>query len=262
MTLWLSLMAGGFFMEYIKHFNQQTENYLSYRPSYPESLFDFLATLVGEDARVWDCGTGNGQAALSLAKRFNSIVATDINVAPLVIAPRCKRIHYVCCASEQTPFPEHSVKLITVAQALHWFNFDNFYREVKRVAQPSSVFVAWCYSLGRINEKMDVLIRKLYVDILGERYWPLARHYIDEQYQSIPFPFQKMTAPEFTIEKNLDLYALLGYLNTWSAVKEYQKRNHENPIELIINDLQTAWGDPREQYIMRWPLHLLVGLIH
>ncbi|ETO92910.1 class I SAM-dependent methyltransferase [Legionella oakridgensis] len=249
-------------MEYIKHFNRQTENYLSYRPDYPESFFDFLATLARANAYVWDCGTGNGQAAFSLSKRFDLIVATDINFSPLTIAPRCDNLNYICCASEKTPLLESSIDLITVAQALHWFNFDNFYAEVRRVAKPSAVFAAWCYSLGRMNEKIDAIIGKLYLDILGERYWPKERRYIDEHYQSIPFPFQRIMTPAFVIEKNLDLYALLGYLNTWSAVKEYQKYNHENPIELIINDLQAVWGDPKEQRIMRWPLHVLAGLIH
>jgi len=248
-------------MQYIKHFNQQSDKYLSYRPGYPEPLFDYLASLVDEEVYVWDCGTGNGQAAFALARRFQRVLATDINFLPLVLASQRENLHYLCCAAEKSPILAESMGLVTIAQALHWFNFDDFYQEVRRVTKPMSTIAAWCYALVTINAHLDPIINKLYTDILGDQYWPKERRYIDEHYQTIPFPFKKLAVPQFTIEKKLDFASFVGYLSTWSAVKEYQQRRHKNPIDIIFNDLQAAWGNPKSEHVMRWPVHLLVGVI-
>ncbi len=248
-------------MYYIKHFNEKSGEYQCFRPGYPEQLFDYLATLVNAEARVWDCGTGNGQAALVLAKKFQCVFATDIHLKQLDVASQHHNVHYICCPAEKTPFLEHTMDLITIAQALHWFNFDNFYDEVKRIAKPSSTIAAWCYSLGTVNANLDPLIRKLYADVLGDEYWPKERRFIDEQYRTIPFPFKKMKAPSFTIEKKMNFHLLIGYLNTWSAVKEYQNRTHTNPIELIYDELLARWGNPTLEFLMHWPVHLLIGQI-
>lgn len=246
-------------MDYIKHFNQQTENYLLYRPRYPEALYHYLLGLVAKPHCVWDCGTGNGQAAIALAQYFDQVIATDINQQQLDVATQHAKVSYCCCPAESTTIPDESVDLITVGQALHWFNFDLFYQEVRRVSKPKAVIAAWCYSLGKINNTIDKVINKLYLEILGDEYWPRERHYIDENYQTIPFPFAKILTPPFTIEKDLNFAQLLGYLTTWSAVKEYQERKQINPLSLIVSELSEAWGNPEQRYIMHWPIHLLAA---
>ncbi|CEG60643.1 class I SAM-dependent methyltransferase [Legionella micdadei] len=248
--------------DYIKHFNQQSENYLLFRPNYPAVLYDYLVHLVKDHQSAWDCGTGNGQAAVALAAYFDQVIATDINRAQLELAPKNEKIHYLCCLAESTPILDNSIDLITVAQALHWFNFDLFYDEVRRVGKPAGVIAAWCYSLGKFNSSLDEIIAKLYRDILGDNYWPAERHYIDEEYRTIPFPFKKRELASFTIEKEMGFSQLLGYLNTWSAIKEYQFRNQVNPINLIFKELEAAWGKLDKRHRMHWPLHLLVGSIH
>jgi len=253
-------------MNYVDHFNQSAEQYKLFRPSYPQALFDYLLTLVPSESHIWDCATGNAQAALFLAESFK-VTATDISPAQLERAPRHESIDYIRCSAENTPIPAHSIDLVTVAQALHWFNLEAFYREVVRVTKPEGLIVAWCYSLGKIgnsktlDDKINALITKLYNQILGDEYWPVQRHFIDEEYQTIPFPFQKMETPDFHIEKKMTFDDLIGYLNTWSAVKEYIVRNEENPVELIVDELMTAWGEPQAVHTMYWPLHLLAAKV-
>lgn len=249
--------------EYIKHFNQQSEQYLLCRPDYPEEFFDYLAKQVGNKATVWDCGTGTGQAAKSLAQRFKHVIATDINEAQLAAAPQRANIEYHCCPAEHTPIEAGSINLITVAQALHWFFFDSFYSEVRRVSAPDALIAAWCYSLGHFDEpSLDAVINALYHDILGTTYWPKERFYIDNEYKNIPFPFKKIKTPDFYISKPMSFNQLLGYLSTWSAVKEYQRQNHQNPLELVFSKLQAAWGNLDVQRTMCWPLHCLLGPVH
>ncbi|MBA2652915.1 MAG: methyltransferase domain-containing protein [Tatlockia sp.] len=248
-------------MDYIKHFNQNPENYLRFRPDYPTALYDYLAKLVKENTCVWDCGTGNGQAALALTKHFDQVIATDINPQPLYLAPKSAKINYLCCSAEKMPIRDKSFDLITIAQALHWFNIDSFYQELRRVSKDSAVIAAWCYSLGKFNFEVDEVILNLYDGILGKVYWPHQRSYIDEEYRTIPFPFAKITSPSFCIEKEMNLPELLGYLNTWSAVKEYELRSKLNPINLVAQELARAWGEPLRKHKMVWPLHLLLGTL-
>lgn len=248
-------------MDYINHFNNQSGKYLLFRPTYPNALYKFLATLVSHRGCVWDCATGSGQAAFALTKYFDVVLATDINREQLDAAPGHSSIHYLCCAAENTPIQSNSVDLITVAQALHWFNLELFYQEARRVANPSAFIAVWCYSLGHMNNAIDPLIEHLYSTILGDKYWPLQRRFIDEAYQTIPFPFEKIKTPVFAIEKELTFKQLIGYLQTWSAVKEYYQQTKNDPLMLIYDELRAAWGDATT-YKMHWPLHLLVGKIN
>ena len=249
--------------EYIGHFNQQSDKYSLCRPDYPEALFDYLAQSVDSDAIVWDCGTGTGQAAKSLAERFRKVIATDINSAPLTHAVSMDNIEYHCCPAEHTPIESGTVNLITIAQALHWFDFTSFYEEVRRVSAPNGLIAAWCYSLGFFNNSsIDSVIKSLYYDILGTTYWPKERFYIDEEYKTIPFPFAKQTSPDLCIEKLFNFEQLLGYLSTWSAVKEYELQNKQNPLDLISTSLAAAWDDLNTQRTIYWPLHCLVGKVH
>ena len=248
-------------MEYINHFGDKSSDYLQFRPDYPNELYSYLSNLCIEHDCVWDCGTGNGQAAFKLARYFDDVVATDINQTQLDVAIQHKKIHYHCWPAERTKIRNVSVDLITVAQALHWFNLDNFYSEVRRVAKPEGIIAAWCYSLGKIKPDLDVLIERLYSDILGDTYWPKERRYIDAGYHTIPFPFERIHAPYFAIDKKMNFSQLIGYLNTWSAVKEYKKQTDNNPIDLIYKKLELAWGDVQFEHTMHWPIHLLVGKI-
>lgn len=248
-------------MNYMKHFNQQAGKYLRFRPDYPATLYDYLVNLVNAHHCVWDCGTGSGQAALALSKHFDQVIASDINQAPLDAAPKLAKIHYICCPAEKTPIADKSVDLITVAQALHWFNFDLFYKEVRRVSKDSAFIAAWCYSVGKFNFAVDKVISKLYEEVLGDDYWPAQRRYIDQEYRRIPFPFNKIETPAFSIEKELNLQELVGYLYTWSAVKEYELRNKINPINFVAQEIESVWGEPQRRHKIVWPLHLLVGVL-
>jgi len=246
-------------MSYIKHFSDRPENYQHFRPDYPDALFHHLADLVPERLLAWDCATGNGQAACSLAKYFTQVIGSDINQTQLDVAIKKDNIQYYCWPAEKTTLVDHSIDLITVAQALHWFNFNDFYREVHRVLKPGGIIAAWCYPLGQIIPPVDAIIRKLYEEILGDKYWPPERRYIDNAYQTIPFPFSLLATPNFSIIKDYNFSELIGYLNTWSAVKEYQKRNLQNPLDLIMKELKNAWGDMKQTHQMVWPLYVLVG---
>lgn len=223
------------------NFSSDSDKYAQYRPHYPEAMYDYLKQLVPVKERAWDCGTGNGQVAEKLSAFFREIFATDISTQQLMNAFPKPNIRYSKQRAEKTNFPDSFFDLVTVAQAIHWFDFGQFYQEVRRTLKPGGYIAVIGYGLFRSNEATNRVIDHFYNDIIGP-YWDSERKYLDEAYQSIPFPFEEFETPDFSNDMNWSLERLLGYLNTWSAVKHYIKEKGENPVDLIEEDLQESFG--------------------
>jgi len=240
------------------NFSKQSVGYAKCRPVYPQQLYDFILSNVTNKQTAWDCGTGNGQAAKEFAKIFDKVYATDISQKQIENAIKEDRIFYSVQPAEQTNFPDNSFDLITVAQALHWFQFDDFYMEVKRVAKPDALFAAWTYSLLRISKEIDPLIVAHHFNTLGE-YWDAERKYVDEEYRNIPFPFTKIDTPVFYIEYEWTTEELKGYLNTWSGLQKFIAVKQYNPVDGLMIDIKSLWK--QEKMKIHFPVHLLMGRI-
>src|SRR5215212_214493 len=180
------------------HFSKQSQLYAKYRPNYPEEIYAYLASIAPGRSLAWDCGTGNGQAALGLARYFDRVHATDASAEQISLAYPHENVDYHVEPAEHVSLNDASVDLVTVAVALHWFNFDEFYREVKRVLNPNGVLAAWTYSLTEISPEIDPLIDQYYSEIVGG-YWPERIRYLEERYETIPFPFEEITPPTFVM---------------------------------------------------------------
>lgn len=242
------------------HFSHSSSQYQKYRPTYPDDLFKFLAMLCHENHYAWDVGAGNGQAALKLSNYFEKVLATDPSANQIKSAVQNSNIQYDISRAESCPASDQSFDLITVAQAFHWFNFDQFYAEVNRVAKKGAFLAVWTYTLVRIDPKVDILVEHFYHNIVGQ-YWPAERRHVETQYENIPFPFEQIEAPKFYIELNYSMNDLLKYLATWSAVKNYRLKNDADPIELIREDVMKVWVNPEEIKKIVWPINLKIGRV-
>lgn len=239
-------------------FSQHAAGYAAFRPTYPKALYDFVLKQVKNRDVAWDCATGNGQVARDLAKYFEKVSATDSSAKQLENAVPSGNIQYSLASAERTSFPDSSFDLITVGQAIHWFDIPRFYEEVFRVARPGAVIAVWGYSLLSVNSAMDAIISGFYKNIIGS-YWDPERKLVDEQYKTIPFPFQEIAAPEFTFSFQWTLAELQGYLTTWSAVQKYIKARGANPVEKLIEQVRPLWKN--EKMEVRFPLFLRCGRI-
>lgn len=239
------------------NFSTQSSQYAKFRPTYPQALYDFLLSHVKDTKLAWDCATGNGQVASELAKRFDKVYATDISKNQLANAVQLPNIIYKLEQAEHTNFSDHSFDLITVAQAIHWFKFDEFYAEVKRTLKPDGIFAAIGYGIMQITPAIDEVVHYLYKDILGN-YWDEERKYIEDNYLNIPFPFKEIAIPDFKMTTEWSFDQLIGYLETWSALQHYLKANGQNPIKLVYDNLKQTWGDAQTREIC-YPLLLKVG---
>src|SRR5215204_4418200 len=103
-------------------FSARAALYSKYRPQYPRPLFDWVTSLVEQHRLAWDCGTGNGQAATSLAAYFDNVVATDASESQIAEAAQHPGVEYRVATAYESGLAARSVDLVTVAQAIHWFN--------------------------------------------------------------------------------------------------------------------------------------------
>ncbi len=243
----------------IDNFSTGGQDYSLYRPESPKEVFDFLYAHVKAFDTAWDCGTGNGQVATKLAGRFKTVYATDISEDQLKHAPQKDNIIYRQERAEQISSPDHTFDLITVAQAIHWFDFEAFYNEVRRVAKPGALFAAWTYSLLKLTPAVNEVIDHFYLDITHP-YWDKQRDYVHAKYQTIPFPFEEIHAPAIQIVKSYTLSQLIGYLRTWSGVRHYMEKEKRDPTDLILDDLKKAWS-ASETLDVHWPIHVRAGYI-
>jgi ubiquinone/menaquinone biosynthesis C-methylase UbiE len=241
------------------HFSGVANRYADFRPHYPAALFDYLATLVPQSATVWDCAAGNGQASHDLAARFAKVIATDASKEQIASAPLNPRVEFRVALAEQSGLADHSVELITVAQALHWFDFEKFFAEAKRVLQPNGALAAWAYGINEVEgDAVNQLVQDFYANVVGP-YWPPSRKLIEEGYCTIPFPFTEFTPPEFRMEVRWTLEQLLGYFSTWSATNRFIKATGCNPLEPLSAKLSRVWGKANLPRAVVWPLSLRVG---
>lgn len=243
------------------HFSPLADRYAALRPTYPLELFAWLATLPAQRDLAWDAGTGSGQAAVALAEHFAEIVATDAAAAQLAQARPHPQVSYRRAAAEESGLADASVDLVTVAQAVHWFDLDRFYAEVRRVLAPGGAVAVWCYLGVTLAPEIDRVIEHYYREVVGP-YWPPERAAVEDGYRSLPFPFAEVAAPAFHIRLRWDLARFAGYLGTWSASRHWSDAHGgADPLAEIAADLAAAWGDPMEEREVEWPLGLRVGRV-
>ncbi len=241
------------------NFSKQAAVYSKYRPQYPAVLFEYIISFVKEKGLAWDCGTGNGQTAKELSRYFKNVYATDISGKQIEHAVKESNITYAIEPAENSSIKANTIDLITVSQALHWFQFDKFYEEVKRVSKPGALLAVWTYSLLQIDPITDALIRKYHFGTLGN-YWDKERRYVDEEYKTIPFPFEKIESPEFFIELHWDADDLEGYFNTSSALQNFILANNYSPVPELMKEIRSNWRGNEKRKII-FPVHLLMGYV-
>lgn len=241
-------------------FSKQAADYARYRPSYPPALIEYVLEFVENKSLAWDCATGNGQAARALATSFKKVVATDVSEKQLALAKQTENIEYLRCPAEQTPFTDNIFDLVTIAQAYHWFNFTAFEKEVRRVSKPGAVIAAWGYNLiTTYDAAIDSMIKKFYTDIIGP-YWDEERKFVEDNYKTVPFNFSALPEKDFSINAEWTRDNLVGYFNSWSAVRNFIDDKNHNPVDLIVDELSAIWGK-EEVKPVAFPLFLRIGRV-
>lgn len=240
------------------YFSASAAAYATFRPKYPAALFDFVASLPSARRLVWDCATGNGQAAIPLAEHFERVIATDASSEQLTQATPHPRVSYGVALADASGLDARSVDLVTVAQALHWFPLDRFFAEVRRVLAPGGALAVWCYTRPQLSGVMDDIVERYHFGTCGP-YWSPERSLVDGGYRMIAMPFDDIPAPPLAIESRLTLDEFGGYLRTWSATRTLAAQTGHDPVLAVEAELRPHWGGHEDAQLVRWPIHVRAG---
>lgn len=237
-------------MGFKDHFSGHASSYAEFRPTYPDSLIRFLSEACVECRIAWDCATGNGQAARRLQAYFEQVIATDASVEQIEAAQPWPGVEFRVATAEACGIDARSVNLITVAQALHWFDIDAFLAEAARVLAPHGVLAVWSYERCAVGPGCDDVIDAIFAEV--EAYWPSERTIVEGGYPDIHLPFESLSVPAFEMAMAWTADQALGYFRTWSASRRFQQARGSDPFAALEGPLREAWGDGLRH--MRWPL--------
>lgn len=221
----------------------------------------------------------NWHALKQISQHFEKVVATDVAVEQLKHAAQRPNITYTLTPPTLTKQelarivgPEGSVDLVIVTEALHWFDLDTFYENVKSVLRkPGGVFAAVAYKLRpQVSEPVNHVLDELY----SEMEWSPRVQWVEDEYTTIPFPFTPLMSQqaastghdveskdpfELTMDANLDEF--LRYIETWSGTQTAVAKGLDPLNEERRRSFQEAWGSPEIVRRLRWPLVVRVGTV-
>jgi SAM-dependent methyltransferase len=240
------------------HFSKHSGDYATYRPHYPPSLFAWLAGQAERHELAWDAGAGTGQASVALAEHFRHVIATDASAAQIDRAEPHPRVEYRVARAEASGIPGGTADLVMAAQALHWFDVNEFFAEARRVAAARGVVAVCTYGrLATGAPALDRVFDRFYDDVVGP-WWPPERRLVETGYATLPFPFAELLPPAFEMTALWTLREVLGYIGTWSATARLRAATSVDPIQGLEAEAAPAWG-PVERREVHWPLTVRAG---
>lgn len=235
------------------HFSQVAATYADARPEYPESLFDWIASIAPGHGLAWEAGCGSGQATRALAPRFARVFATDPSAAQVAQARAPANAAFAIEPAERCSLPDASADAACVAQALHWFDRDAFFAECARVLRPGGVLVAWGYRDVEVEAPLRDAVSAFAADIRPS--WPPERADVDAAYADYAWPFGAIEAPAWTLQADWPLSRLLAYFSSYSATRRFIEAHGVDPVATHAAAIARAWGDAGARRV-RWPMFM------
>ena len=223
-------------------FSDQSEVYARSRPGYPVALYEWLSGLCDQRRAVWDVGCGSGQASFDLSGYFDRVEATDVSESQIENAPAGDRVHFTVQPAESTDFGDHVFDAVCVAQALHWFDHERFWPEVRRVLRPSGIFAAWGYVWPHIDAEIDGLLGRYFLDAI-QSYWPKNSRLLWDGYKDVPIPFERISSPELDMTAHWTIDEFFSYLHSWSATRRCMEDRGEEFFTESYATISKVWND-------------------
>lgn len=222
----------------LTRFSDRVENYIKYRPGYPDEIITFLKQNIGlsESWSIADIGSGTGISAELFLKNGNRVYAVEPNQpmreAAETLLSKYPDFKSINGTAENTTLAASNIDLIVAAQAFHWFKADVTRTEFKRILKPAGkVLLIWN---ERKTDTTPFLIA--YEDLLHE----FATDYKEVNHKNIEgekiasfFGHKNYLSAVFPNEQEFNFEGLKGRLLSSSYVPEKGQPKYELMLEKL-----------------------------
>jgi SAM-dependent methyltransferase len=224
-----------------RRFSSRVENYVKYRPDYPDAVVTLLETEVGlsSSSPIADVGSGTGILTALLLQHGVTVYAVepndDMRMAAEQLLGGNPRFHSVAGTSESTGLPDDSVDGVTVAQAFHWFDQQKAVAEFKRITKPGG-FVALIWNARMIDRSPFMREYERIVRTYGSEFTRLDKELVPlDTLRQLFGP--SMALHVFPNYQELDWEGLRGRLLSAS----YMPLAGQDGFEPMLTELRTAF---------------------
>ena len=225
-------------------FTDRVDDYVRFRPTYPESLLEWLRTAHGVVPSwvVADVGAGTGISARLFLDGGHPVVAIEPNAAmrAAAVAQLGARAGFraVDGTAEATGLPDASVELVSVAQAFHWFDGEAARREWRRILRPGGLAAIY-WNSRRVAGTPFLAGYEALLHRFGTDYAAVAERYADEPTMRRWFGAGFLGTARFDHRQRLDLEGLRGRLLSSSYAPRAGDPRHAPMLE-ALRDLFVA----------------------
>jgi SAM-dependent methyltransferase len=214
-----------------QRFSSRVDNYVRYRPGYPVEVLELLQSECGltRESVIADIAFGTGIFTRMLLENGNRVFGVEPNdemrQAGELFLGGHSGFTSVAGTAEATTLRDHSIDVITAAQAAHWFDREKARREFIRILKPGG----WTALLWNERRTDSTPFLRNYEHLLltyGTDYQEVKHQYLIAQSADFfaPTPFRSST---FGTRQQVDYAALEGRLLSSSYTPMPDHANYE-----------------------------------
>eukprot|EP00762_Andalucia_godoyi_P005463 ANDGO_08462.mRNA.1 Putative methyltransferase DDB_G0268948 len=236
-------------------FSPAASAYAANRPRHPQIVYDHILSYMGRgvagdgadaSGRVGvclDCATGQGQAAIQLARYFSAVVATDASEEQLKHAFPAENITYRRTKAEESGMPDAAVDHVNVAAGIHWFDIPAFMKECNRVLVAGGTASFFTYSRTRfVDAEEATKVINHFWDVTLQPYKNPKMHLVDSLYEELDVaPLGNRKRFTFEVPATYTIGSFLKLQSTVSPVITMRGKGLD-PIPDLTRDLLNAFG--------------------
>ncbi|KAH7958356.1 hypothetical protein HPB49_001008 [Dermacentor silvarum] len=209
-------------------------------------------TVSCKDGVCVDVGCGPGQSTERFCPHFRKVVGTDISETQISIARAActaKNVSFQVANAECLPFDAGTVALVSTVNALHWFHWNSFFAEVRRVLVDGGVF---CPTLYRLRAVAEPGLDKCFEEFRHQEFegYLTAQHdFWTYGYEKTEVPFSDVRKEEFSVKEKTALSAVMACVRTWSFVirmEEKEPDRAKQALDRLETRIRSKLGKPDE----------------
>lgn len=215
-----------------RRFSDRVDNYLRFRPSYPDDVLEILRDETGltSVAVIADIGSGTGISSELFLRNGNPVYGVEPNAemrqAAERLLTRYPQFRSVAATAEATGLPEASVDYVVAGQAFHWFDVEKSKAEFTRILSAAG----WVVLLWNSRRLDSTEFLRAYEGLLrryGTDYADVQQKAVSQKSLKAVFAEGEFTVRKLYNEQRFDLQGLQGRLLSSSYTPAPSHPNHQ-----------------------------------